>query len=348
MGGGLTSKRKTIFVFKDRALGDAVLTLSSLGFLRRTFPNARILFGTPAWTLPLFPRKHRDYDELYPLPDGPLKSLRLFQFLMRNQVSMIFECHARPSWSRSLRLFSKLSAVPYWFHHHGDRRPAGLVLDQGVRKPIIQRDLDGIWSGLKHWGYKVQIPRYLDYRPEILRAKGSQKDRSLKIVLGVVATRETKKWPLESFLRLSLSIKEQFPFAKFLVPLSPSAEDQKIASRMKLMRFPECVQPITLPLDQLRDKIWNCDLYIGNDTGLKHISVALGLKSITFFGPEEPFEWHPYSIEEHPFLFINPLECRTRDAHYCGLSFCESMICMGEMKPDDCLSYVKKLNPHLT
>ena len=70
------------------------------------------------------------------------------------------------------------------------------------------------------------------------------------------------------------------------------------------------------------------NVYIGNDTGLKHLAIALGLKTYTFFGPEPPNEWHPYDQNSHPFFYIEDLECRTQNAHYCGLSECNSMICM--------------------
>jgi heptosyltransferase-2 len=80
----------------------------------------------------------------------------------------------------------------------------------------------------------------------------------------------------------------------------------------------------------LAKELSKASMYIGNDTGLKHICIALGVKTYTFFGPEPPLEWHPY-------FYIEGLECRTRDAHFCGLSECESMVCLKDITVESCL-----------
>ncbi|MFN8371029.1 MAG: hypothetical protein U0T83_10460, partial [Bacteriovoracaceae bacterium] len=54
---------------------------------------------------------------------------------------------------------------------------------------------------------------------------------------------------------------------------------------------------------------------------------------ITFFGPEEPKEWHPYDVKKHPYFFIDKLECRTQISHYCPLNTCDSMICLNQITP---------------
>ena len=84
-----------------------------------------------------------------------------------------------------------------------------------------------------------------------------------------------------------------------------------------------------LPIELASGKI-----YIGNDTGIKHLCIALGLKSISFFGPEPPVEWHPYNQNEHPFYYIDNLDCRTQTAHFCGLSTCDSMICLNQISAE--------------
>ena len=56
-------------------------------------------------------------------------------------------------------------------------------------------------------------------------------------------------------------------------------------------------------LDKLPEFVADASLYIGNDTGPKHLCTALGMKSCTFFGPNDhPLEWHPYNTKDHPFF----------------------------------------------
>ena len=60
-------------------------------------------------------------------------------------------------------------------------------------------------------------------------------------------------------------------------------------------------------------------LYIGHDTGTKHIAAALNVPTITLFGPENPLEWHPYDQKRHPFFFQSELKCR---GSWCPLKIC--------------------------
>jgi len=75
-------------------------------------------------------------------------------------------------------------------------------------------------------------------------------------------------------------------------------------------------------------------VFAGNDSGPRHLAVAVGTPTVTLFGPEHPFEWHPYPEDRHPRFFVDNLPCR-RDAMpgmpaWCGLHDCvaEAHKCM--------------------
>lgn len=67
-------------------------------------------------------------------------------------------------------------------------------------------------------------------------------------------------------------------------------------------------------------------VFAGNDSGPRHLAAATGAPTVTLFGPEHPFEWHPYPTERHPYFFIEALSCR-RDGRpgmppWCALATC--------------------------
>src|SRR5690606_35295202 len=62
---------------------------------------------------------------------------------------------------------------------------------------------------------------------------------------------------------------------------------------------------VQLPLRLLASMLKASTLYLGNDSGPKHLAVAVGTPTITLFGPEDPFEWHPYPRESHPIHYID-------------------------------------------
>ena len=138
---------------------------------------------------------------------------------------------------------------------------------------------------------------------------------------------------MESYRDLARLIYNDDPNMKIIIPLGPG--DDEIEDKIYELDFPRNCHIIKEKLDALPKALAESKLYIGNDTGLKHISIALGIPTLSFFGPEPPTEWHPYSTNDHPYYYKEGLECRTRNAHYCGLSTCDSMICLSSFSPSE-------------
>ena len=71
--------------------------------------------------------------------------------------------------------------------------------------------------------------------------------------------------------------------------------------------------------------------------------------AVTFFGPEDPVEWPPYSRDRHPFLFIPGLACRREDGgRWCGLESCnlpgaQRHQCMVDLSPVDALDELRRV-----
>lgn len=51
-----------------------------------------------------------------------------------------------------------------------------------------------------------------------------------------------------------------------------------------------------------------CDVTVANDNGLMHLSVALGLPTVTLYGPTWPESWNP-RIPPHRWLQAEGLSC---------------------------------------
>src|SRR5690606_32730203 len=104
-----------------------------------------------------------------------------------------------------------------------------------------------------------------------------------------------------------------------------------------------------LPLRQLASVLRHCALFCGNDSGPKHIAVAVETPTVTVLGPEHPFEWHPYPRERHSYLFIESLACR-KDADpgmpaWCGLDVCveERHRCMRDIGVEQVLQECRRM-----
>lgn len=321
---------KTLLVVKNRALGDSVMGLSTIQYLRDTLPDTTIIYAVPKWIFPLYKNcGHKVIALDFKTLGDWLESRRIIK---EHNIDTVFELFQSGRTAKFFKIWRLFGGPHYNFHNHHSKE--GLVFDQGVIKSNIQRDLDGAWT---FFGHGSGPPSFLDYPPVL---DISDKASKLQIVIGVVATRETKMWPLSSYGLLTHLIQKNFPKHKIVIPLGPG--DNLIEEELKGI-ISSNTEFLKVPLDRLPLELAGSSLYVGNDTGLKHLCVSLGVSTYTLFGPEPPTEWHPYDSSLHPFYFREPLECRTKSAHYCGLQTCDSMICLNTLSPENLSEKISSL-----
>lgn len=59
-----------------------------------------------------------------------------------------------------------------------------------------------------------------------------------------------------------------------------------------------------------------CRLFVGNDSAPMHLAAAAGTPVVTFFGPSEPWKFHPYGVP-YRLLEVSGLDCRPCDYVHC-------------------------------
>jgi heptosyltransferase-2 len=325
-------RQQNIVIVKNRALGDSVMGLGAVSYLRSLFPQKKIIYAVPKWIAPLYNETKTSADIIYPLSLNSLRDIfKVYLDFKKLKVDHIHEMQQSGRGRKFFKLIAFFLGIPYTAHNHhlliGDK-----VLDQGIKKPLIQRDLDGIYSFMG----SGNVPDYINYEPrfifdDVITIKPT-------IIFGVVATRQTKMWPLENFIKLAELINFNFPNMEIVIPLSKSETDIKIKSQLIELGLPNNCNIVQWSLSELPKMFRAASFYLGNDTGLKHIAIASGVKTFTIFGPEPTNEWHPYNELKHPAFYFENLSCRTRNSHFCNLSVCDlqtdNMLCMKSFSPE--------------
>lgn len=301
---------QNILVVMHRALGDSVFGLAALRYLRTVFPKAKVTYALPRWITPLYLELDCDADRVLPMELSSISGVWDFvSEIRREKYDLVFELQQSGRTRKILKAASLALNFRYIFHNH-HLKQGQFIFEQGIRKAITQRHLDTIYSYIKSLNSEAAYPNYLEFAP-LLKTK-NKLEKKKQIVLGLVASKEEKKWPVESFAALAKSLRTTHPDLSFLVPISSSEEDRKLAEKFLLSFNDSCVEVVQLSLSELALKISQASFYLGNDTGLKHIAAAFGLKTITFFGPEEPLEWHPYDLRRHLFFWAHGFDARTK------------------------------------
>ena len=334
------AKAPTIMLVKNRAMGDSIMGLSAVLYLKNCYLESNIIYAIPKWIAPLYSESIIAADSIYPLKLTNFSdAVKLYKDIKRLKIDHVHEMHQSGRGAKFLKWICYFQNIPYTAHNHHLASVTGVV-DQGKILPLIQRDLDGIFSFLG----KGERPNYLNFCPHIIPKEKMKKD--LIIIMGVVATRTTKMWPLIDYLKLAHLINKKHPQYKIVIPLSKGSEDLKIKEQLLEMGLPSNTSIVEWSLAQLPKAFEQAAFYIGNDTGLKHLAVAVGIKTYTFFGPEPASEWHPYDRKIHPYFYLEDLPCRTRTHHYCGLNVCDLsdgfLQCLNAFKAETVLSEIEK------
>ena len=339
---------RRILAIKLRALGDTVLLTASLDALKKAYPEAQIdVVVSKPWA-PLL-ENHPAVSRVFPYERrnhaaSRAKAIaRLALSLRRTHYDAAINFHASPS-SSTLALASGARVRSIHFHGHRDKNRYSTVVvpGKGVLKPNIERDLDAIRAlGLDI--PKGALPRVYLRHEEIATAQSRLQRLGLPgpiLGLGLGASRPTKSWPIERFALLAvewirktggsamafcspeeLSINREFLRAADDL-LSSQIKDTVDRAEMRTRIFCEG----DLDLRSLGSIQSLLSVFVGNDSGPRHLALAVGTPTVTIFGPEDPFEWHPYPQDQHPYLYVEGLPCR-RDAEpgmppWCGLHVC--------------------------
>jgi ADP-heptose:LPS heptosyltransferase len=336
----LISPPKKILAIKLRALGDTVLMTAALKELKRAYPAAEIdVVVTQTWA-PLLegnPNISRiwKYERYNDAPSRAKAIARLALRLRREKYDAVVNFHASPSSATlAFAMGAKVRSIHFHGHRDKNRYSTVVVPGKGVLKPIIERDMDTVRALGVHVpaGRLPEIPLSNDEHEKAKRWIAENGLTAPLLIMSLGASRPAKAWPIDRFAALAIEwireksgsvlaiagpdeTRELFLFQKAVEDLGADAE-----TRAKIRA------ENSFGLRELAGLLSQAAVYAGNDSGPKHIAIAVGAPTVTVFGPEHPFEWHPYSTIRHPYLFIEPLSCR-KDADpgmpsWCGVHDC--------------------------
>jgi ADP-heptose:LPS heptosyltransferase len=309
-----------ILAIKSRRLGDTVLWTSALQALCDHFTEAQLDIALPNEYEPLFrDAPHIRTRYLLTRDKNPDASRWRAE---RYDLVLVF--HASP---HTRRVAKSAKARRTLIHHHsrkalnfGSDTP---IVSLGQPMSAVQRDLNLVrtlgWSGAAP-PTKVRCPQaWTDRARERWFPKGTEENL---VLFSPGASRLSKRWPLEHYAALAESVGPELTLGVIVPNLADFQSDRRSFERLKK----RATFIVTPTLEEAVGALSLGKAFVGSDSGLKHLAVALGLSSVTLFGPESVGEWHPYDGKKHAAL-QNKVLCRTEDASnphfaWCGVSIC--------------------------
>ncbi|PIQ99489.1 MAG: lipopolysaccharide heptosyltransferase II [Nitrospinae bacterium CG11_big_fil_rev_8_21_14_0_20_45_15] len=286
-----TQNIKSILLWMPNWIGDAVLALPSVSALRERYPSARITAAVREPADELL-RGINLFDTIIRIPnprkEGMLRQIRFTRKLKKYQydISAVF-----PNSFRSAFLLSQTGA------------PIRIGYDIGIRylfltHPIQTNATDTRAQNRIDYFFNVLAPFGLD-KPrsegisvetlpedpptdEVLKSIGIEPDEFF-IMVHPGASKQERSWRHERFAILSQKLIKQYDFKIVLLGSKkemPMLEKiKKFAPAGKIQILPE------LNLRGVAKALKKTGLFIGNDSGMMHLSALMNTPVLGIFGP---------------------------------------------------------------
>lgn len=328
---------KKILVIKFWALGDSVVLLPLLDALKKEFPKAKIDILA-----------HKRNGIIF---EGQKNVNKIIDFgffnIMKNFRNYDLCIDAEPALSVSAAVAFIMSKYRLGFSH-GIRKNTYQKTIEFEKQHMVQNYLDFARKiGIKYDTDNL-VPIATDENDEkavseFLKNKKLSGKPIIGIAPGLAESVKYRMWPIEKFAKLADELSEKGFKILFIDSKNNISTVEKIQS---LMNCPSASAAGLFDVKKSAELISRCKLVVANDSGLMHISAAMGTKTIGLFGPNTPKIWAPYGRQNisvfKPKRGCPYMDNKKRELLPKRLTK-EQLTCMDAITVSDVLNAVNKL-----
>lgn len=298
----LSSIQRILVIRQDDRIGNLVLTTPLLLALRKSFPRAKLSFLASDVFAELFSGS-KLVDELLVLEKkryirNPIALLRKIRDLRKKRFDLAFDCSDENHLSFGHGMWVYLSGAKYRVGHK--RGKSELFLNIEVPPVHLSRHAIDMHLDLLRFltpFNSTEMPlvevekKEKKYISNYLENMGIKRDDFL-IGINLGATRQ-KRWGLENLMELGKRLKEK---SKVIYIWGP--QERNLVKNMEIGG----VLPEILSLPKLSALLKRCNLVISSDSGIMHLSTAVGTPTLAIFIHSDPQKYGPRG-EKHKVIF---------------------------------------------
>ena len=345
---------ENILLIKTHAIGDVLLITPSIRHVRQKFPKAKITMLVGNWSKDIiegnpYINELISFDDSILLKKRIIKILKLIYKLRKEKYDLCIMFHCNPF----IHIMAFLIGVPQRMGFEEGNSGFSLTCKVPMEENLTGRYMGDIYRDLVDSEKTFKRDNRLDFflkedekenAASILKKYDISKNDLLVSMApgGGMNPRENvlaKRWSPEGFREVAESIINDF---KGRVIILGSSDDRLIAEEIVDNISPKPVNLCGLmTLRQSAALIRASNLLITNDSAPHHIAVALGIPSITIFGPTMPETFIPeYGRDKHLYV-KSKLDC---SPCYKGLfPGCREPKCMEYVSAKEVISLIKNI-----
>jgi ADP-heptose:LPS heptosyltransferase len=297
MGGGPIDKAsiRRIAIVKLCCLGDVAFTTPLARALKKGLPHAEITYVSGRYSLPVAQRVPQA-DHVVELPEGSLGRALGLVASRRRRFDLAFVLHKTAGAQLGAWLMGARYRLGFDFKGQGFSLTHPLPFDPGLHE--VRRNLSllgplGLLPDGEETGLQL-LPGDAEAGQALVARAGLDLQRPIAGIFpaggknpGTVLL--AKRWTPEGYRSLAQwLLAHGWQVAVFSAPDAPGLAEsitQGLGAGAGVVGHG--------PLGPMLGAIAQCRYFVGGDTGPTHFAAALGLPTLTLFGPTEPSQWAP-------------------------------------------------------
>lgn len=346
---------KRILVTKYLGMGSILLATPTLRALRERYPESRIVFLTFAGNAD-FARRIGLVDDVLAIKTSPFPTFvrnlaATLLTIRREKFDVVFDLEF---FARFSTIVSYLSRAPIRVGYYLPKLWRGDLLTHQIHFNPYRHVTEIFAAQLAPFG--IEVTDLTLVAPEIreesicgvkslLRKYEIREDERI-IAVNVNASELSKerRWPRENFVELVKAFAEKKCGRVVLVGSPDEAEYVRSVHDSLPGEIKGEVVDLSgrLNLEDFIALIRTCSLFISNDSGPLHIASALGIPTVSFYGPESPHLYGPVGSDN--LVFYAGVYCSPcLNVYNAKRAMCNGdNRCIQEIKPEEVINVLRE------
>ena len=271
---------KKILVIRLGSLGDVILASAPVLNLKLNYPNSHVTFFTKVQFAPVV-KMFEGVDSVVTLsPSSNFTNfIRTLHQLDKNNFDIVVDLHGnfRSLIARKLVTSSQTVIYPKRRYERYE------IVKNKTRPNSYPHTIDLYNNCITQLGGATFVTRPQMFSDKIDDEKITEGKPAILVAPG--AAHENKQWLSDRFADVAIKLNKETGASIYWATSSSDKVENSPAGKIPCNHFFEIKD---LPLDKLASIISQCELTIANDSGIAHLSSAVGTPTLSIFGSTHP------------------------------------------------------------
>jgi lipopolysaccharide heptosyltransferase II len=306
-----------VLVVRLRSIGDTVLTTPSLIALREFLPQARIDILLEDWVAPVL-EGFDAIDNVLTLGESNASRFATARELRGRNYDLILNLHGGTT--ATFLTFASGAAHRVGFKHYRysflHNHLVGSSADFWQRGRVHSAEQQMALLG------SVGIPVRSDQKTRLNVTSNARRAIDSRLadvgqriaLLHPAAAFSTKQWDTQHFARVAEFLRER----GFDVVAVAAKEERVVLDRLTAEAKVGLTTFDDLSLPEITALADRASVFVGNDSGIAHISAAVGTPTVVVFGSSNRDHWRPWTDAPNEIVF-SELACQPCPGHSCAV-----------------------------